>query len=93
MSPQRSSTLIGDAICGLAALAYGTYDLTLAGVGGSLRADQLNVVRALVGTVGAAGTAAALGEPLDSITTALTAYDAPLVRGPRAPTGRSAFAG
>ena len=46
--PCRSSTLIGDGICGLAALSYALYDLALSGVGGSVRADQLNVVRALV---------------------------------------------
>ena len=46
-----SSSAIGDAICALAALAYSTYDIYLAGVGDKVPSTPLNLVRALVGTV------------------------------------------
>jgi hypothetical protein len=78
-SADSSSTLIGDSICALAAVAYSTYDIALAGVGDRVPEDKLNVVRALVGTVGAAATAILMGESLESLTSTLTAVDAPLV--------------
>ncbi len=62
-----SSTLQGDTLCALSALAYSTYDIFLAGTGGSVEINKLNVVRATVGTVGAGLLAVYAGDGIPAM--------------------------